>query len=240
MQYTIQVHIQAWQYLYSSDSNCVLPFVTLIVSSISRLSGDKATLVLVAVLGHSNLPYYPCWKAFRTSWRLISLDDSIWCPSRTSKVSLHSLLSRRLVLAGGAGRVHGLGGMTDSVRLSLRKLMERCSVCPMRFRGAVLTGGMRLANEVTRDRGFTRLLLGSLMSRLHRLRESTSLICFLFFPLNIQLSGEGSREKQLFFCSVGPETSLFPSLVCMWFEFFHCNIFPKKLKRFSNEETSNL
>ena len=91
-----------------------------------------------------------------TSCRLISLGLSV-APSRTSNVSLHSLLSRRLAAGAvavgprvavteeegtesvaektrvfiveeevGGGGGGGGGGAALSVRLSLRKLMERC------------------------------------------------------------------------------------------------------------------
>lgn len=62
-------------------------------------------------------------KYIYTSWRLISLDVSMWL-TQTSKVSLHSLLSLRFVLAGGILRDHGRG-LNRSGRLSLRKLIER-------------------------------------------------------------------------------------------------------------------
>lgn len=58
-----------------------------------------------------------------TSCRLISLDVSIWL-THTSKVSLHSLLSLRLVLEEVAFLDQGRGARMSG-RLSLRKLMER-------------------------------------------------------------------------------------------------------------------
>lgn len=80
-----------------------------------------------------------------------------------SNVSLQSLLSRRFVITGGPCLEKDLG-VKMSVRLSFRKLIERCNVWLNRFRGVAFNGGMRLAKDVTRDRGFARLLLGSSVS----------------------------------------------------------------------------
>lgn len=73
-----------------------------------------------------------------TSWRLISLDVSIWL-THTSKVSLHSLLSRRLVLEGAAFLDQGRG-VRMSGRLSLRKLMERWTIRKTNRHGGSRTG----------------------------------------------------------------------------------------------------
>lgn len=132
-----------------------------------------------------------------------------------SNVSLQSLLSRRFVITGGPCLVKDLG-VKMSVRLSFRKLIERCNVWLNRFRGVAFKGGMRLAKDVTRDRGFARLLLGSFPSRLHRLSESSSFfLCFRFFPLRVQPLTTDKRDELLPSCDVGLSGTCCGSPGCM-------------------------
>lgn len=56
--------------------------------------------------------------------------------------------------------------------------MDRCRVWLKRFNGVAFTGGMRLARDVTLERGLTRLLLGSSASLAGLLAGGTSRLQF--------------------------------------------------------------
>lgn len=70
-------------------------------------------------------------------------------------------------------------------------------VCPKRLTAPFLAGEIRLASDVTLPRGRTRLLLGSLKSKLHRLTASSSFSLRFLFKVKSQFVPGVRKVKEL-------------------------------------------
>lgn len=90
----------------------------------------------------------------------------------TSNISDQRTLFLLLGGVGAADLLHDFWAQLGDL-LSLRRAND-CIVCPKRRTAPFLTGEIKLAKDVTRAKGRTRLLLGSLKSRLQRLTTSSS------------------------------------------------------------------